>query len=709
MGSRRSILMMGLAVLTALAMSSVASAESRRTELASVGPGGANVTGASLEAVSKDGSKVFFTTGDALVPEDNDGLCDRGFDYETGQPYPPTPCQDVYVRDIAAGTTKLVSTGPTGGSGHADARLPLFQRQDVSDDGNLVFFETAEPLVSQDTDTLNDVYQRDLATGTTRLISTGPSDQGLFDAKYGGASTDGSRALFYTEERLVPEDVDSEQDFYERAGDMTILLSTGPDGGNGPWPAGGVPGSTDGTRVLIATREALLAEDTDDCPSIIPGPCSDVYARDLSTGTLELVSTGPHGNQNNYGTQVWGASADGTRVFFSTAEPLVDEDVEANCPSHDGLGEVGCVDIYERNLATDTTTLISTGPKKTGNDGSGLPKGTADDAFFDYVSPDGSRVFFRTAEQLVDADTDSSSDVYEREGNTTTLLSASAIGGNSGQRSVFQGTSTDGSIAFVNTLDRLVPEDTDDQFDIYQRSGDEVRLASGGPAGGNGPFDAYSTERLNSSDGKRVFFYTPEQLVPEDTNGATDLYEWFDGTTTVVSKGPTGSGTGGAPSVRLSDDARNVFFTTPQKLVPEDTDTTADIYVSIASANGPPDCDAVTSDRALLWPANRRFRTVTISGATDPDGDAVTLSITGVTQDEPVGGVRDAAPTGEDSSVRLRAERDLARDGRVYRIAFEASDGQGGSCNGVVKVSVPRRRGVAAVDSAPPSYDSFGH
>jgi hypothetical protein len=45
----------------------------------------------------------------------------------------------------------------------------------------------------------------------------------------------------------------------------------------------------------------------------------------------------------------------------------------------------------------------------------------------------------------------------------------------------------------------------------------------------------------------------------------------------------------------------------------------------------------------------------------------------------------------------------------VYRIAFRATDAQGGSCDGQVTVSVPRRKRQAAVDSAPPSYDSFGH
>ena len=121
--------------------------------------------------------------------------------------------------------------------------------------------------------------------------------------------------------------------------------------------------------------------------------------------------------------------------------------------------------------------------------------------------------------------------------------------------------------------------------------------------------------------------------------------------------------------------------------------------------NQPPECGAVRATPSSLGAPNHRFVTVTLSGATDPDGDAVDLEITGVTQDEPVG-ARDAISTTQPNRVRLRAERSPHGDGRVYRIAFEASDGRGGTCTGYATVSV--RKGNRAVDSAPPSYDSFG-
>jgi len=124
--------------------------------------------------------------------------------------------------------------------------------------------------------------------------------------------------------------------------------------------------------------------------------------------------------------------------------------------------------------------------------------------------------------------------------------------------------------------------------------------------------------------------------------------------------------------------------------------------------NQPPDCSGVTANPRSLRLANHHFRTVTLAGASDPDGDAITIAIDGVTQDEPVGRRPDARAGGSADEVKLRAQRDPRGDGRVYRIAFTASDGAGGECSGEATVEVRRKKNQPAVDSAPPSYDSFG-
>jgi hypothetical protein len=133
------------------------------------------------------------------------------------------------------------------------------------------------------------------------------------------------------------------------------------------------------------------------------------------------------------------------------------------------------------------------------------------------------------------------------------------------------------------------------------------------------------------------------------------------------------------------------------------------------TTNRAPDCAGALSSSAVLWPPNHKLREVGILGAADPDGDQVTVTILGVTQDEPLGGSDAARPApdaviGEQQDqVALRAERAGAGDGRVYTIAFSATDGRGATCTGATTVGVPRSPSAgAAVDSTPPSYDSFG-
>jgi hypothetical protein len=137
------------------------------------------------------------------------------------------------------------------------------------------------------------------------------------------------------------------------------------------------------------------------------------------------------------------------------------------------------------------------------------------------------------------------------------------------------------------------------------------------------------------------------------------------------------------------------------------------IECSTFHVNAPPDCSALETSVEKLWPANHKLRLVTVTGATDPEGDDLVTTITGVTQDEPVNGLGDgdtspdAVLETQSNQVRLRAERSGTGDGRVYRIAVTVSDELALTCSAVLEVAVPHDLAHAAVDSAPPSYDSL--
>lgn len=127
--------------------------------------------------------------------------------------------------------------------------------------------------------------------------------------------------------------------------------------------------------------------------------------------------------------------------------------------------------------------------------------------------------------------------------------------------------------------------------------------------------------------------------------------------------------------------------------------------------NGAPVCTAAQAVPSMLWPANGQFVRVWIIGVGDPDNDSVRVSISGVTQDEPTSGLvtGDMGPDATlfGSSVDLRAQRDAGGNGRVYRVKFDANDGNGGTCTGAVTVEVPNsnKPGQAVVDDGQ-NFDS---
>lgn len=131
------------------------------------------------------------------------------------------------------------------------------------------------------------------------------------------------------------------------------------------------------------------------------------------------------------------------------------------------------------------------------------------------------------------------------------------------------------------------------------------------------------------------------------------------------------------------------------------------------SINLNPVCTAASTGLGDLWPPNHKYVAGQISGVTDADGDPVTLTITGITQDEPVDGAADGntspdATIGSGGAFSVRAERAGTEDGRVYAIAFRATDGLGGACVATLLAGVPHDQGNGStpVNSAPPWFDS---
>ena len=127
--------------------------------------------------------------------------------------------------------------------------------------------------------------------------------------------------------------------------------------------------------------------------------------------------------------------------------------------------------------------------------------------------------------------------------------------------------------------------------------------------------------------------------------------------------------------------------------------------------NAPPDCSGAVANPAELWPPNHGLVAVAVDGISDPDGDPVTVTITGITQNEPLdvgNSCPDVAGVGT-ATANVRAERAGQGNGRVYHLRFTADDGRGGRCSGVVTVCVPHdQRPGHRCSEVGPVVDSTG-
>ncbi len=486
-------------LLVALGLAAVgaapAAAEHSVRELVSTGPTGGNGPAhAAFGGASEDGSRVFFETSEPLVAADTDAA------------------EDVYERS-GRQTTIVSDRVQAGADGANDAYVG-----GTSADGTHVFFVTDEPLVGADGDASYDVYQR--AGGQTTLLSdrVQAGSDGAFDAGFAGASADGTRVFFSTDEPLVAADGDSNYDVYERfAGQTTLVSDRAQAGADDAADVSYGGASRDGTRVFFATTEPLVAADGD--------AGLDVYER--SGGQITLVSDRVQPGADQAAHAFFAdASADGTRVFFVTDEPLVAADGDSS------------YDVYERSGGQ--TTLVSD-RVQAGADGASF-------ATFSGASADGTRVFFISTELLVAADGDAELDVYERSGGQTTLVSDRVQpGADAAVAALFGGASADGTRVFFNTTEPLVAADGDATYDVYQHAGGQTTLLSDRVQAGADAAE-HASFRGASADGSRVFFGTGEPLVAADGDAAGDVYvaripQLPDTTITAGPSGPTNDAT----------------------------------------------------------------------------------------------------------------------------------------------------------------------
>ncbi len=370
-------------------------------------------------SLSADGTMVAFSSGATnLDPDDTDSF------------------PDVYVKDLTTGDITLVSTSASGIKANGGGQAPS-----LSADGTRVaFYSSATNLDPADTDSLYDIYVKDLTTGDIVLAST--SDSGLKangDSGFPSLSGDATRVAFLTYATNLNEADDDVfvEDVYVKdltTGDIT-LVSTSDEGvkANGSSSSDSSL-SADGTRVAFRSDATNLdPADTD--------LTFDVYVKDLPTGNITLASTSDSGMKGDGASYEVSLSADGTRVAFRSEAANLD-------PADTDF----ILDVYVKDLATGDITLASTSDSGVkGNSDSDEPG----------LSPDGTRVaLYSYATNLDGADTDSFTDVYVKDLATGDIsLASTSDGGIKGNSdSSGGGLSADGTmVAFTSNATNLDP------------------------------------------------------------------------------------------------------------------------------------------------------------------------------------------------------------------------------------------------------------
>lgn len=238
---------------------------------------------------------------------------------------------DVFVRDRLAGTTVRASLADDEAEPNGFVVSPR-----ISGDGQFVIFlSDATNLVAGDTNGLRDVFVRDLAAQTTARVNVASNGvQANADASFATISGDGQVVAFTSNATgLVAGDTNGTSDVFVREAGTTTRVSVGPNGAESPdggWAAAGMLSANGRYVVFQSYGEGLV-------PAPVGG-AYEAFVHDRMTGETWLLSRDVAAADGNVD---WvSLSANGrTAVFESSASNLVS-------PHTSGSDEIFAVDLF---------------------------------------------------------------------------------------------------------------------------------------------------------------------------------------------------------------------------------------------------------------------------------------------------------------------------------------------------------------------------
>ncbi len=505
---------------------------------------------------------------------------------------------DVFLHDMTSGATTQVSVATNGDPADEWSFAPA-----ISGDGGTVTFNSyATNLVTDPTNNTRHVYAHDVATGTTALVSATPAGV-PGDRRSAGpdASGDGSIVAYYSDAtNLIVGDTNNLGDVYltDTTTSTTTRLSVGLGGTETDGYSGGPAVSADGSIVAYYSEAANLVVDDNN-------GFGDVFVHNTGSGTTTRVSVTHGATQSNGFSNGYSISGDGDIVaFWSDADNLVPGDTN------------GYLDIFAHNIATGRTTRVSVA-----SDGTQSNHESSAAA----ISGDGSTVvYYSEASNLVDTDTNGFEDVfsYDLATGVTTRVSV-ATGGTQaeGGSSYSAAISADGStIAYYSYATNLVSLDTNGVGDVFVYDVETDTTTRVSVATDGTQSNGHSHSPSISADGFTIAYVSSaSNLVAGDTNGWPDVFvhDVATGVTTRVSDATDGTQANDASySVSLSGDGSAVaFMSYATNLTAGDTNAAPDVFVH--------DRDASSTSRISVAPGGGQADGGSDSPAFSADGSVV--------------------------------------------------------------------------------------
>ncbi|HKF83362.1 MAG TPA: hypothetical protein VKB23_10435 [Solirubrobacterales bacterium] len=431
-----------------------------------------------------------------------------------------------------------------------------------------------------------------------------------------GHSADGSRVLFRIDDKLTDDATAGKYQLYEASEGQLKLVCILPGGSPaaGDCSAGSPPSTENETAFnRRASVDNAISEDgsrvywSASSTPVVPG---SIYLRIDGSTTVEVS-----GKATSAESRFWGAAPDGSSALFTV---------------EDQSSPITLLDrnLYRYELATETATKLA-----------GKVVGVV------ATSEDLSLVYFVSEEAIGGEGTAGKANLYLRDGDGVTFiatLSSEDVRRSNGARlpsvateepiyHAAQATPDGRRLAFISTApltgfdnSDLDSGEADSEVFTYAADTGTLDCASCSPAGAR-PAGRRITAQANegslwtaasipvwetqlyapralSEDGSRLFFTAYADLLPRDTNGRADVYEWeLPGTGSCEEADSDhfaanggciyliSTGTSPQDSEFLDADSAgdNVFFGTKESLLAQDPGLT-DIYVARVGGGLPP-------------------------------------------------------------------------------------------------------------------------